>query len=39
MNKKRQTYFHIIGEFGRFPIREHPERFNEIVHGFIQSLN
>ena len=37
--KERQAYFHIVNESGHFPFREHPERFNEIVHGFIQSLN
>lgn len=37
--KERQAYFHIVNESGHFPFREHPERFNEIVHGFIRSLN
>ena len=37
--KERQAYFHIINESGHFPFREHPERFNEIVHGFIRSLD
>ena len=36
---ERQAYFHIINEAGHFPFREHPERFNGIVHGFIRSLN
>ena len=39
MDKQRQTYFHIMGKIERFPFREHPKQFNEIVHGFIQSLN
>ncbi len=39
MGEQRQTYFDIIGEFGRFAFRQHPERFNETVHGLIQSLN
>lgn len=37
--KERQAYFHIINEAGHFAFREHPERFNEIVHGFIRSLD
>lgn len=36
---ERQAYFHIINRAGHFPFREHPERFNGIVHGFISSLN
>ncbi len=37
--KEHQAYFHIINESGHFAFREHPERFNEIVHGFIRSLD
>ncbi len=37
--KERQAYFHIINESGHFPFREHPERFNQIVDGFIRSLD
>ncbi len=37
--RERQAYFNIINEAGHFPFREHPERFNEIVNGFIRSLN
>jgi len=39
MGKQHHTYFHIIGESGRFAFRQHPERFNETDHGLIQSLN
>ncbi len=37
--KERQAYLHIINESGHFPFREHPERFNQIVDGFIRSLD
>ncbi len=37
--KERQAYFHVINESGHFPYREHPRRFNEILNGFIRSLN
>ena len=32
---ERRTSFHLFNESGHFPYREHPERFNALVDGFV----
>lgn len=32
---ERQTQMHVINQSGHFPFREHPERFNSLLAGFI----
>jgi pimeloyl-ACP methyl ester carboxylesterase len=32
---QRQTALHVINEAGHFPFREHPERFNALLAGFV----
>ncbi len=36
---ERQAYFHVVAAAGHHPYREHPEQFNELMTGFIGSLN
>ncbi|MBM3487026.1 MAG: alpha/beta hydrolase [Alphaproteobacteria bacterium] len=35
--KERRTRLHYFNECGHFSFREHPERFNEVLHNFIQN--
>lgn len=35
--RQRRACLQIINEAGHHPFREHPEQFNEMLHGFIQS--
>jgi 2-hydroxy-6-oxonona-2,4-dienedioate hydrolase len=32
---ERQAQFHVINQSGHFPFREHPERFNRLLAGFV----
>jgi 2-hydroxy-6-oxonona-2,4-dienedioate hydrolase len=36
---ERQAYLHVVNEAGHHPYREHPEQFNEMMLGFLQTLN
>jgi pimeloyl-ACP methyl ester carboxylesterase len=35
MAHERRTQFHVINQSGHFPFREHPDRFNSLLAGFV----
>jgi len=37
--RERHACFHAINRSGHFVFREQPKQFNEIVRGFLRSLN